>query len=208
MEVLDSYKQFFTFCSKENLFNFGLNNTIAIDKHMAAIEWEKLKKNIENKSSNLYVRSSGRNASGNSILKQLYKDVFDISICFDPTNNAKPTKFLEDNTGYKKNHTIFNYQVAHVFGQTKNVYCFTAPWNIVFIPKIIDPFTGHEAKGEYVDEFKTLFQNHIYNLYKELIDDYNEITKAYRCKVEDWLYKNIKSKDIDTYLKDFDLIIT
>ena len=33
MEVLDSYKQFFTFCSKENLFNFGLNNTFWISKN-------------------------------------------------------------------------------------------------------------------------------------------------------------------------------
>ncbi|EPF28976.1 hypothetical protein DWB79_06175 [Treponema medium] len=206
MEILDAYKQFFKFYSKDDLFTFGLDNIISIDKQKAVIEWNKLKSNINNKSANLYVRSSGRNASGNSILQQLYKDVFELNIRFDPTNNAKPTKLLEDNTGYKKNLTIFNYQVSHVFGQTKNVYCFTAPWNIVFIPKIIDPFTGHEAKGDYVDEFKNLFKNHIYKLYKELIDEYNEITNDYRIKVEKWLNSHLDSMDIDTYLKDFNYI--
>lgn len=208
MKILDSYEQFFNICSKKDLFDFGLNNLILIDKQKAFDEWEKLKLNIKNKSPNLYVRSSGRNASGNSILQQLYRDVFNINIRFDPTNNAKPTKLLEDITGYKKNKTLFNYQVSHVFGQTKNVYCFTAPWNIVFAPKIIDPFTGHESKGVYVFEFQIEFRNYIYNLYKGLIDDYNEITDSYYQRVENWLKKNIDSNDINTYLKDFNTIIT
>lgn len=45
-----------------------------------------------------------------------------------------------------------------MFGRTKNIYAFTAPWNIVYMPKILDPFTGHEAKGEMVDEYRMLFQ--------------------------------------------------
>jgi hypothetical protein len=54
-------------------------------------------------------------------------------------------------------------------------YKSTAPWNIVYVPKIIDPFTGHEAKGEFVDEFTKLFQQQCYEKFKYLIDDFNSL---------------------------------
>ncbi|WP_206182893.1 hypothetical protein [Treponema medium] len=53
MEILDAYKQFFKFYSKDDLFTFGLDNIISIDKQKAVIEWNKLKSNINNKSANL-----------------------------------------------------------------------------------------------------------------------------------------------------------
>jgi len=83
-------------------------------------------------------------------------------------------------TGYAKDkiskfEEIRNYQISHVFGRTKNVYAFTAPWNIVYLPKIIDPFTGHEAKGDMVNEYTALFQKKIYIYFEKLIDQFNEI---------------------------------
>ena len=41
--------------------------------------------------------------------------------------------------------------------RTKNVYTFTALWNMVYLPKIIDPFIGHEAKSEIVDDNQAAF---------------------------------------------------
>ena len=70
---------------------------------------------------------------------------------------------------------IRNYQVSHVFGRTKNVFAFTAPWNIVYVPKMLDPFTGHEAKGEMISEFTRLFQQRTYKNFEPLIEDYNNI---------------------------------
>ncbi|NQV86930.1 MAG: hypothetical protein HQ492_07630 [Woeseiaceae bacterium] len=83
-------------------------------------------------------------------------------------------------TGYSKTvnskfEPIRNYQVSHVFGRTKNIYAFTAPWNIVYMPKLLDPFTGHEATGSMVSEFTLLFQRQSYALFGKLIDDFNEL---------------------------------
>ena len=133
---LDSYEQFFEIVSKEKLFKFGLDNIISIDAEHAKNLWDELKTNVaQNTNSKLFIRSSGRDGKGNDLLKAMYKDVLGIDIEIDSTNNTKPTQLLERNTGYRKNKSIFNYQVSHVFGLTNNVYCFTAPWNIVFIPK-------------------------------------------------------------------------
>lgn len=37
-----------------------------------------------------------------------------------------------------------------------------APWNIVYMPKMLDPFTGYEAQGELIDEYTDLFQRQGY----------------------------------------------
>ena len=73
---------------------------------------------------------------------------------------------------------IQNYQVSHVFGRTKNAFAFTAPWNIVYLPKLLDPFTGHEAKGEDVAEFTRLFQAQCYQKFEDMILDFNEIMES------------------------------
>ncbi|MBU2098557.1 MAG: hypothetical protein KKD00_07325 [Gammaproteobacteria bacterium] len=103
-------------------------------------------------------------------------------VAVDPTNNAIPTKIIRDLTGYSKSpsarhEAIRNYQISHIFGRTKNVYTFTAPWNMVYLPKIIDPFTGHEAKGDMVDEYQAIFQQRSYARFEPLIEDYNKLIK-------------------------------
>ena len=94
---------------------------------------------------------------------------------------------IVEGTGHKKNKTIRNYQVSHVFGKTKNIYSFTAPWNITFIPKVLDPFTGHEAKGDAITEFTGMFQNHVYKQFHEMIDEYNALMKKKVKEVKQWL---------------------
>ena len=64
----------------------------------------------------------------------------------DPTNNAVPHKLIQRTTELKRNSDIFNYQVSHIWGHTKNIFMFEAPWNICYTPKIMDPFTGHETQ--------------------------------------------------------------
>lgn len=200
----DAYEQFFALLSKEKFFKFGLDNLITIEPSKARNEWEDLKSRVARKDSGLYVRSSGRHGRGNNIIQNLYQDIYGIDIKFDLTNNQKPTKVIEKLTGYRKNETIMNYQVSHVFGNTKNVLCFTAPWNIVFIPKIIDPLTGHEAKGGYVEEFRSLFKRKIYVKYKELISDYNKAMKTKERKIKAWIEANIKEERIRRSIaKDF-----
>ena len=172
-KIIDGYKQFFELFSQDVFFNFGLNNIIPIEKNIAKSEWKKLLDKISKKSNDLYVRDFGRIGAGNQVLTKFYKELFNLNINFDQTNNNKPTQLLQNLTGYRKNKTIFNYQVCHVFGNTKNVFCFTSPWNIVFIPKIIDPFTGHESKGDYVDKFQRLFRNKVCSMFLDEITEYN-----------------------------------
>ena len=140
-KILDSYQQFFEIVSKDKFFEFGLANIIHINIQDVKTEWINLLERIKNRSTDLYVRNSGRNGTGNALLTQLYLDVFKLKINYDQTNNNQPSMLLQRLTDKRKNKNIFNYQVSHVYGRTKNVFCFTAPWNIVFIPKIIDPFT-------------------------------------------------------------------
>ncbi|TXZ35663.1 hypothetical protein FXE65_03330 [Vibrio cholerae] len=96
----------------------------------------------------------------------------------DSTNNAEPTKLIRQLTGFSKTiskqyQPLRNYQISHVFGRTKNVYAFTAPWNIVYVPKLIDPFTGHEAKGDMVDEYTVLFQKSVFERFEKYINEFN-----------------------------------
>jgi len=203
---LDGYEQFFEFMKKEDFFKFGLDNIITIDKNLVSSSWKKLIKDINYKSNDLYIRSFGRNGNGNEIFKKLYNDIFNININFDQTNNSKPTQIIQNLTGYKKNKTIFNYQISHVFGNTKNIYCFTAPWNIVFIPKIIDPFTGHEAKGNFVNEFKKMFKEKIIKHSIEEIIEYNKIMEKIKPEIKNWLNKYIPEKDKNNIIKEFGFI--
>lgn len=208
-DLIDSYEQFFEIVDKETFFKFGLDNIIFIERDKAKNGWNDLLEKIRIKSDELYVRNSGRNAVGNDILKKMYYDVFGIKINFDPTNNHEPTRLIQNLTGYYKRgskQNIFNYQVSHVFGFTKNIFLFTAPWNIVYIPKLLDPLTGHEAKGDFVIEFQKLFFNKIFELFKSEIEEYNSEISKYIPKIETWFENNVEERKRKSLLKDFTII--
>ena len=97
-----------------------------------------------------------------------------VSFC-EYTNNAVPQKCIVRSTGLKRNTDIFNYQVSHIWGHTKNVFLFESPWNICYAPKIMDPFTGHETKGTWPQEYQQLFLSKALDLYRPFIDDYNNL---------------------------------
>ncbi len=176
MNLIDSYEKFLTkYVSKEDFFDCGLSETIYISPKKVEKEWSNLKNRISENES-VFIRGFGRDAAGTHLFLDFYKKIFHTNnILKDPTNNQQPTKLIETLTGLKKNKDIRNYQVSHIFGRTKNIFTFTAPWNIVFMPKILDPFTGHEAKGNMVDEYQKLFQEQSYEKFKPFIDEYNDI---------------------------------
>jgi len=178
----DSYIRFFSegYISKEQFFEFGLKETIYAPFDQAEREWESLKKRITN-NEEVFIRGFGRDANGTHLFQEFYEHlVGNSNVKKDSTNNAEPTKIIRELTGYSKTKSskhelIRNYQISHIFGRTKNVYAFTAPWNIVYMPKMLDPFTGHEAKGDMIDEYTILFQKQGYKQFGKLIDDFNEI---------------------------------
>ncbi|MEA1990247.1 MAG: hypothetical protein U9N57_13705 [Pseudomonadota bacterium] len=176
---MDSYQRFFDeLVSKDDLFEFGLKHSIFINKDSAHQEWEKLKTAITS-NQEVHIRGYGRNGHGTTLFTDLYGDVFaNNNVNQDPTNNASPKRLLQNLTGYRVNQNLHNFQIAHIFGKTKNPYSFTAPWNLAFIPKIIDPFTGHEAKGDYVQEYQKLFTDRAFNLFEDFIWEFNEIVTS------------------------------
>ena len=192
----DSYERFFAegHMSKDDFFNFGIRETIYAPLDKAKICWEELKQRIKTNKP-VYIRGFGRNSKGSPMFQDFYKNILDHdNVLIDSTNNFEPTKVIRDMTGYSKTESarhkpIQNYQVSHIFGRTKNIYAFTAPWNIVYLPKIIDPFTGHEAKGELVREYQAIFRRKSYCHFKPLIKDYNKLIsdKAFKQRIDEHL---------------------
>ena len=178
----DSYINFFSegYMSKEQFFEFGLKETIYAPYEKAERGWNHLKNRIKN-NEEVFIRGFGKNAKGSHLFQELYQRlVGNDRVKIDSTNNAEPTKIIRELTGYSKTNNskyelIRNYQISHIFGRTKNIYAFTAPWNIVYMPKMLDPLTGHEATGEMIDEYTLLFQKQGYNRFGRLIDEFNEI---------------------------------
>ncbi len=181
----DSYQNFFSqgYISKEQFFEFGLSETIYVDFDTASQGWEHLKLRVQSNEP-VFIRGFGRDATGTHLFQSFYRYMFsNKNIQKDATNNAEPARLIRKWTGYSKSggnrfKPIRNYQISHVYGRTKNPFCFTAPWNIVYVPKIIDPLTGHEAKGEFVDEYSKLFQAQCYKKFNTLIDDFNNLVSS------------------------------
>ena len=189
----DSYERFFSqgHITKEQFFQFGLEETIYAPLEKATEAWELLKARISS-NQKVYMRGFGRDGGGTNLFLKFYKDVIGHdNIQRDPTNNAEPSRTIAHLTGLSKKSSIRNYQISHVFGRTKNIYAFTAPWNIALIPKIIDPFTGHEAKGDLIKEYQTLFKQKTFKHFEPMINDFNQIVTnpAFCNGVKDYLDK-------------------
>lgn len=201
----DSYEVFFSrgYITKEQFFQFGLEETIYAPPDAAAELWQDLKSKIA-ADQNVFIRSFGRNAGGTKHFLEFYEEVLGKkNITQDPTNNAAPGAIIAKLTGHKKNKTIRNYQISHIFGRTKNIYAFTAPWNIAFVPKMLDPFTGHEAKGDLIAEYQTLFKQRAVDLFRPLIEDFNAtMTDQTLCKnIEDYLQKIEETNGMDKKIR-------
>lgn len=186
----DSYQTFFEHFKIDfsEVIKFGIEiDTIYPDKNKIKKDWVSLIKSIEN-NEEIYIRGYGRDAHGTALYKELYRILLNNdNIRKDSTNNAKPTQLLQNITNYSKSINkdkgaklkIRNYQVTHIFGRTKNPFLFTAPWNLVWKSKILDPFTGHESKGKNTNDYKCAFQKKSKELYSEYIDEYNALASKY-----------------------------
>lgn len=209
----DSYDLFFKkFNIKENdLIKFGLKDIIYIPFESASKNWEELKVSVF-KNKTIFVRGLGRDAANTQIVYDMHKYLFNNNkIQKDSTNNAYPTKILEELSGYSKKkkskNLISNYQVSHVFGRTKNALTFGAPWNIVYVPKIYDPLTGHESSGALKYKFRLSLEKQTYKKFKPLIEDYNSIinNSEFNKKLEKALEKILKNKSKYNYWKKQDM---
>lgn len=176
-EIVDSYDRFLTKfnINKDELYQFGISETILPPIDLVAKRWDELKNRIYNNGT-VRIRGYGRDAKGTDLYIGLYRYLFEnTNVKKDSSNNAEPQKIISQLTGYKRNTDLFNYQVSHIFGKTKNLFLFEAPWNIAFVPKLIDPFTGHETKGVWPKEYQKLFLEYASGIYGKFIEEYNQI---------------------------------
>ncbi len=179
-KIIDSYQEFLTHfkIDRESFFEWGISVTIFPPADKVASEWERLKKRIFNNQT-VYIRGYGRDAHGTQMYKDFYAKLLgNTHVEKDPTNNAIPHGLIQCTTELKRNSDIYNYQVSHIWGRTKNVFMFGAPWNICYVPKIMDPFTGHETKGIWPAEYQKLFKRKADELYRPFVDEYNWILKS------------------------------
>lgn len=186
----DGYQIFFDefAISSQNVIDFGLKEAIFIPEENVLKEWEDLKEKIYKGNDITSIRGYGREGKYTQLYLNLYKKVFGhANFKKDPSNNAEPKRIIQKLTGYKVGKDLQNYQISHVFGRTKNPFAFTAPWNIVFLPKIVDPFTGHESKGNLTVEFQKAFQEYTYLKYEKYILDFNAITNNLQPKIQKYL---------------------
>lgn len=174
--------------SNQDIVDFGLQEAIFIPDEKVVLEWEVLKEKVYKGTGMVSIRGYGGGGKGTQNYLDLYRRLFGHdNFKKDPTNNAEPKRVIQTLTGYTRGKNIRNYQISHVFGRTKNPFAFTAPWNLVYLPKIVDPFTGHESKGELTIEFQKAFQEHTYEKYEQYIKEFNSLMLDIREPLQKYL---------------------
>lgn len=177
----DSYYEFMNHfgIKPKDFFEWGMEAIIFPSNKVVEDEWTELKRRVLN-DQEVFIRGYGRDAHGTQLYLDFYKFVFgNAHVKKDPTNNNRPQSNIKRMTALTRNKDIYNYQVSHIWGHTKNIFLFEAPWNICYTPKIIDPFTGHETKGDLPKDFQEYFLKHAQKKYRKYINDYNRIVSKY-----------------------------
>ncbi len=212
--MIDAYQKLFTHIVKNLFFKSSIEDIIFIEDKLIEENWQALKSKLENNEI-VSIRGYGRDAKGTDLYKSLYRHLLNNdNIIKDSTNNAAPTKLLKELTPFCKvtedgkngKIKIVNFQVSHLFGKTKNPFLFCSPWNIAYIPKYLDPFTGHETQGDYSKEFKDYINPILTAKFKKYISDYNNIVDTIILPNLDYAFKCVK-KEVKTDKKIFDRFV-
>jgi hypothetical protein len=172
---------------EEAFIETGLKNIIdsSIKRDKAKKEWMWLVNRVETGEDKVYVRNYGRGSNSKEWVKFL-KTIFPNSdLHVDQTNNDHPKRLISLLTDFstkeykseRNSHKelLLNYRVSHVFGKTKNPLAFTAPWNIVYLPTMFDPLTGHESSGDLSAKFSKHLKKRIYCIFKDEINHFNKL---------------------------------
>lgn len=180
----ESYSEFFeTFgIMPQAICDFGLENSVFAEPDVAWEQWERLKKALFDDL--LYIRARGIGDQDREFqfYKRLHTYLFENGrLERDPNGNHHPRQNLQRAVGWvvtihpkEDTGVLVNFQTSHVLsGRTHNPLLYSAVWNIVFTPKIIDPLTGDEAHGEVAKLFREVFLKKIHTRFAKCIEDYN-----------------------------------
>lgn len=213
---IESYAEFADYfgISLDELYNFGIEETICPKKELVENYWEELKRKVFNDEV-IHIRKAGRKGELTSLYIDFINHIWgNKHVKTDASNNTRPTQIIRGVTGFKKynkkridkSNTVQNYQVSHVFdNSTKNPLLFEAPWNLIYAPKMIDPFTGHETTGD-VAKYSKMLQEKVYGLLGEYINDYNKIIIDLKVdeKLDEFIVRNnldLNSSNVKEFVK-------
>ncbi len=172
--MIDSYELLLSdYISKEDFFSFGLEKSIYIPDAKVEAQWQSLKKDIANNKT-VFMRGF-KSSTSMHMSSDFYSKLFENKhVKKDPSNTQNPSKIIEKLTAYKKGKDLKNYQLSSIFGRSRNILAFCAPWNIVYIPSILDPLLSVDANTDLANEFKRRFMQHSYEKFKPYIDEFNQ----------------------------------
>lgn len=175
----DAYHRFLTHfrISVDELIQFGLSETVFPDATLVDRQWDECKRKLDRREDH-WIRGYGRDALGTKLYERFYQILLGLRVIKDPNNNYHPKRMLERVTR-NSTKSMTNYQVSHIFGRTKNPVLFTAPWNIVWKPKVLDPFTGHETTGQLRDAYIKSYHEHVRVRYQKYLEDYERLREIY-----------------------------
>ncbi len=173
--MIDAYEGLIPeYISQEEFFRFGLEKSIYIPDEKVKKEWDALKQKLASNKP-LFIRGV-KDSLTNQLFYDFYAKVMENQhVKKDPSNTQSPTKIMETLSGYKKSKDLRNYQLASIFSRSRNVLAFNAPWNIVYIPNMIDPLLGPDARGDMALQYKEVFQKHCYEKFKPYIQEFNDM---------------------------------
>lgn len=182
-KTIDSYVEFINkFCDNSNktFMEYGISKCIfcedtkELKEHMNKIWDGKLLKcrfigNKVAKSSDNY-----KSWMENNLTYTFYNEVLKLTVSPDGSNNTEVKKMINNCEYVKKEQKILNFTISHIFGRTKNIFAFTAPWNVVYVPHMFDQLTTGKGNGQLVQIFETMLKYECIKKYRHEIKEFNK----------------------------------
>lgn len=177
----------------DRLCQFGLENSVYAangtpeNDELVLRQWHDVVAALEG-NDNIYIRLKDTNSQEFRFYRNLYADprLFGNNrLNAGGDGNYYAKRAIQNVTGWnvKQNPRrgmdrgcLVYFTVSHVFGnRTKNPLLFTAAWNIVLTPNLIDPFTNEENHYEFAERFKEEFRARIREseVVRRCINEYN-----------------------------------
>ncbi|MDU7942394.1 MAG: hypothetical protein E7J38_02210, partial [Streptococcus salivarius] len=83
------------------------------------------------------------------------------------------------------------------------------PWEVVDLPKVLDPFSVHESKGELTEKFTEKLKEFVKSNYREQIREFNQTMEDLAPKVKQFKKEikkegNIKEDTLKQFFKSLD----
>ena len=174
----------------ERFYEVGISMCLFADKEEAMKDWQNLKSRfLREDKQGLPMRMVVHEHA----LREFYYKLFHLELVKDPDGNQAPNIALCQLLGIDK---PANYTCIHIFGGTNNPLLFNALFNVCYIPAIYAPLTtdNRNKMTPLHSGFRARFMAKVYEMYGEIIDEYNEFLSEQR--IMEKIESNIINPDL------------